>query len=312
MPPTVTKAHQEERENQRSAHSEPLVSQIPSLNYQTVPNTYRRHHEDHYDNLTKNQTANMNNFGNVFKLFREQHKYNGQTDFLDQRLRVFYDICETFCVPKQQFSCVFPAMLTGAAHEYYYDQIAGQGFGFGEVCNKMKLHFEIEERRYEMLNEWHNISLVTQIRKHPELSILACFEGLVSELQRIRRGLDIEYQTDKSMRDRLQLACRDVEACCTATLKPAATFEGLCSDIRLSISANSRVTANSTNALLMHRELAYHNSSPSHVFYTDRRYHTPNLRPEISKAQTPRNGQYEWKSRDNGRIKKCFVCLKGV
>ncbi|RKF54472.1 putative glycosyl transferase [Golovinomyces cichoracearum] len=144
-------------------------------------------------------------------------------------------MCTTFGVQQNQFDSAFPAMLTGPAHEYYYDHIAGQGLNFVEICNRMRQHFEIEERRYEMMNEWHNLSLITIIKNHPENSIINSFEILVSEMQRIRRGLDAEHQTDKAMKTRLQIACRDVEACSSASMKLTTSFEGLCSDIRLAI-----------------------------------------------------------------------------
>ncbi|RKF51436.1 hypothetical protein GcM3_222033, partial [Golovinomyces cichoracearum] len=153
--------------------------------------------------------SSMINLSKVFKSYREQNKYNGKLDFLDQKLRVFFDMCTTFGVQQIQFASAFPAMLTGPAHEYYYDHLAGQGLNFVEICNRMKQHFETEERRYGMMKEWHKLSLITLIKNHPENSILNSFEILVSEMQKIRRGFDAEHQTDKAMKTRLQLACRD-------------------------------------------------------------------------------------------------------
>ncbi|RKF77670.1 putative glycosyl [Golovinomyces cichoracearum] len=92
--------------------------------------------------------SSMINLSNVFKSYREQNKYNGKLDFLDQKLRVFFDMCTTFGVQQTQFASAFPAMLTGRAHEYYYDNLAGQGLNFVEICNRMRQHFETEERWY--------------------------------------------------------------------------------------------------------------------------------------------------------------------
>ncbi|RKF65796.1 integrase and RNaseH domain-containing protein [Golovinomyces cichoracearum] len=215
-------------------------------------------------------------------------------------------MCLTFGILEIQYADAFPEMFTGAAHEYYYDDIVGQCFSFVDICNKMKENFETEERRYEMMNEWYNLSLPGNIRKYPRKSTLVCFEELVSELLRVRRGLSAEYQTDKSMRDRLQLVCRDVDACFIATLKPAATFEGLCSDIRLSIAAKSRMATYSTDVLLADSTATnqsysanknlintnrmgstINNHDPNnHTFYTDRRCHVTDNHPRHKKSES--------------------------
>lgn len=266
------------------------------------------------------QNLNVNNLGNVFKVFQEHHKYSGNSDFLDHKLRMFYDICNTFGVPQHQFSLILPALLKGAAHEYYYDYLAGQRLEFGEICVRLKRHFETVERQYELLNEWHNLSLTSTVRQYPGLSMLTCFEKLVSELQKIRRGLDREYQTDKAMRNRLQLACRDVEACSSATLKPALTFEGLCADIRLGISVKSRFTQLNSNHLLTdchilnkthepdsEEQTPNNNNLPYSTLYTDRRYHTSN-RPINTSNKWNKSSFKDQRPYKYQRAKKCFVC----
>ena len=116
----ATKTYQQQGK-QRSAQKDSFASQISPLNYPTVPNLYHKHQENHYSNSPKLQVTNINNLRSVFRHFGEQQKYDGKIDFLYQRLKVFYDICETFDLPKQKFYSVFPAILIGAAHDYYYD-----------------------------------------------------------------------------------------------------------------------------------------------------------------------------------------------
>ncbi|KAI0995484.1 hypothetical protein K3495_g12696 [Podosphaera aphanis] len=204
-------------------------------------------------------------------------------------------------------------MLIGAAHEYYYDSLVGQGLNFVEICTRMKEHFETEERRYEMMNEWHNLSPITIIKNNPEKSNLECYEILVTEMQRIRRGLDIEHRTDKAMKTRLQLACRDVEACSSATMKPAATFEGLCSDTRLAISTKSRISNQLAHTFLVDRNFYDESNSRNNIgnniehlrgpfndqnridniLFTDRRYHTRNNGFEQRYSRNPVNENFK-------------------
>ncbi|RKF84059.1 hypothetical protein GcM3_002021 [Golovinomyces cichoracearum] len=221
-------------------------------------------HQPPNNRLYQEQPKNVNNLSNMFKLFKEQHKYNGITDFLDQKLKIFYDLCQNFGVHKQQFLIAFPAILKDEVHEYYYDNLAEQGLSFMEICSRLKMHFETEERKYEILNQWYDLSLVSHIRKNPELSTLACFQLLVPDMQKIRRGLDKEYQTDKAMKERLQLACRNIKACPIVILKPASSFEALCADICLSISIKSKFTQINNN-FIMGQQLTYHGNNPKNL-----------------------------------------------
>jgi hypothetical protein len=100
------------------------------------------------------------------------------------------------------------------------------------------------------------------------------------------------------MRDRVINACKGIKACVYACLKPAPTLEGLCSDLRSSISA--------------HESLQESAQAPSNqAFYTDRRYHTGG-RPQ-NRPGRPYNhgGGYNGGHGDrrNGK-KRCFVCQK--
>ncbi|RKF54467.1 integrase and RNaseH domain-containing protein, partial [Golovinomyces cichoracearum] len=278
---------------------------------------------NYQDRSQLQRQSSMINLSNVFKSYREQNEYNGKLDFLDQKLRVFFDMCTTFGVQQIQFASAFPAMLTGPAHEYYYDYLAGQGLNFVEVCNRMKQYFETEERRYEMMNEWHKLSLITVIKNHLENSILNSFGIIVSEMQRIRRGFDAEHQTDKEMKTRLQVACRDVEACSSATMKLATSFEGLCSYILLAISTKSRIRENTVNVLLsdrgqklidednynMIKRPLHGDDGPSNdLFYTDRQYYNLNRRSQQTYSRDSYNEQNQRYGHAPMRNKKCFVC----
>ncbi|RKF58052.1 hypothetical protein GcM3_184040 [Golovinomyces cichoracearum] len=100
------------------------------------------------------------------RLYQEQPKnrtaqIQWYDQFLDQKLRIFFDFCQNFGVHEQQFHIVFPAMLKDEAHEYYYDNLAEQGLSFMEMCSRLKMHFETEERKYELLNQSYDLSLVS-------------------------------------------------------------------------------------------------------------------------------------------------------
>lgn len=114
------------------------------------------------------------------------------------------------------------------------------------------------------------------------------------------------------MKERLQLACRNIEACSIATLKPASSFESLCADIRLSISIKLQFTQINNN-FIMDQQLTYHGNIPKidefstrneeslqNALYTDRRYHTKNQNYQLksNNLRYSRTGKTHTKTRE--------------
>lgn len=175
-------------------------------------------------------------------------KYGGaEYDILDNKLQIFYDCCTKVGLVEDQFHLAFSIMLIGKASEFYYDKIAGRLYNFIQMVEMTRLHFETEERRQKYLSEWRETTLLRTILKNPGKSRLECLEIVLDKLRTTQRGLSTGYQFEHRLRDQALNACRGVTGCSLALFKPAATFEGLCADLRAAINTTIQIEENSTH-----------------------------------------------------------------
>lgn len=249
----------------------------------------------------------------LMKAYRDDMQYTGSDDHFDYKLAIFKDQCRIMGIQEEGYADAFPAMLAGAAREYYYSAMVGKGYGFATMILTMQNHFETDSRRELMLEKWNSISLTSIIQKNPDKSTYECFDILATELQRIQRGLAQEYQSDFTIRDRLKLACKNVEACDFARYMPSTTFEALCAQFRNAIAAR--------NPEPKATFYGNHADGADGAFYVDRKYNRPgyqNNRQDFQRYPPRENqgGRYPNKSYSNkderpprfGR--KCYVCRK--
>ena len=226
----------------------------------------------------------------LVKLYTDKQKYGGSADSFDFKLTIFYDLCTKAGIPQTMYPDAFSTMLKDDALDYYYDTVNNKGLSFEDMRKSIQTHFETHEHKQALMTKWNSASLKETIFEHGDgKSLEECLDTLIKQLRDIQRGLPPEYRTEGSLRDRLINACNNVEACVYACLKPSPTLEGLCSDLRSSIVAHKKVHESKQSAT-------------GQVFYTDRKYHTPN-RPN----RLP--GRYGKDMRRNGR-KQCFICHK--
>lgn len=168
---------------------------------------------------------------------KESMQYSGSEDSLTLKLKIFTDICEGSELPKEQYHKALPAMLKGAALDYYYDEIQGKTSNYQSIVAYLKQNFETAERTNSYQSEWNRLTLSTVMKKNPEKNMAESFEILLSELRRVQRGLPDQWQGNEALRLRVQNACKGVKDLMYATFKPASTLQQLCEDIRASISA---------------------------------------------------------------------------
>jgi hypothetical protein len=166
-----------------------------------------------------------------------------------------------------------------------------------------RLHFETEENRQKYLSEWRATTLPSIIRTNPDKTRLECLEITFDKLRTAQRGLSAEYQTEHNLRDQVLNACRGVEECSLALLKPSSTFEGLCADLRSAIGTFVR---NKSEAL-------YH-ASPYDFdqHWVDRKFQGKAKRyPERTNTNQFQKKFLPRPQPSSDRTKKCIVCKKG-
>jgi hypothetical protein len=231
---------------------------------------------------------------NLTKIYTEEMKFSGEMyDSLQTKLPVFQDCCNKVGIHLDQYHHAFSIMLKGRAADYYYSNIAGNRHSFDEMLQIMRTHFETDERRQLYMSEWREITLQRVISDNPTKSRLDCLQLLLDKLQKIKNGLPETYGTDTSLRDQLVLACRGISECNLALYQPAATYEGVCSQLRSAIGTAVR----SEQSYLQQQQfttatLPQHQHQEQHEhMWVDRKYSSN--RPSRT-----------------ARTKTCFICKK--
>ncbi|EPQ67157.1 hypothetical protein BGT96224_A21507 [Blumeria graminis f. sp. tritici 96224] len=87
-------------------------------------------------------------------------------------------------------------------------------------------HFESPKIRREHLSEWSAINLQAFIYEAPDKPKIDNFESLLKRLMKNQPGLDHAFRTEATLRDRILLACEDIQECELAILKPSPALQG--------------------------------------------------------------------------------------
>ncbi len=198
-------------------------------------------------------------------------------------------------------------MLKGRASSYYYNHIAGHGYDFDTMKFMVAKHFETEENRLLYMSMWRETTFERVIEKNPTKNKLKCLQLLFDKLQKIQRGLGVEYQSDTTLRDQTINACRGVPECNFALYKPAINFESVCAELRSAVGTTMRsqgtqqfetsTTPQTTN-------------DEDDQFWTDRTYGGRGGNRGRGGGQ---RGGFRGGNRDaqrNDKQLKCYVCKK--
>ncbi|RDW58865.1 hypothetical protein BP6252_13341 [Coleophoma cylindrospora] len=176
------------------------------------------------------------------KIYPEDQKYSGEeSDILDVKLQVFYDLCRSAGIQNNQLQFAYGIMLRGKAVDFYYKHICGRKLTFAKMVQDTKSHFETEERRLKYLLEWRETTLHDVIRDNPTKTKLECLNILFDKLCTAQLAMPQHYQNENSLRDQILNACRGIKECSFACYKPAPTFQGLCADLRSAVSQAAQV-----------------------------------------------------------------------
>ena len=228
------------------------------------------------DNLSRSLT-------DLTKLYNDDKRFGGELyDIFDSKFKIFCDDCAKIGLPNQYWHRAFSTMLKGRAAMYYYDRMAGNDYSLDTMTKMMRDHFHTEENRQLYMSEWRETTLLRLIGENPSKSRLEVLQILFDRLQSIQRGLSVVYQQEVSLRDQIINACRGVEECSMALFRPAATYEGVCSDLRSAIGTAIR----NRETRDMHQALSYNDNDEHGHYWTDRTY----------------GGRGRWRGRGNGNF----------
>ncbi|KHJ32289.1 hypothetical protein EV44_g3486 [Erysiphe necator] len=188
-------------------------------------------------------------------------------------------------------------MLRGNAQEYYYNLVhTSPNIEFLTLCQSFRDHFEGEELRRNVLDEWNSLTLQLTKNSNLEKPFSTFFDVMLQRLRALQHGLRQELRNDYFLHNKIITACKSVEACSYACFKPSESVTGLINDIRSSISTwkSCHPTLNS--------------NSLSDVNFVDRkfRYQPNSYHPHVKNSfRASRQNESHIKNK-----KRCIVCRK--
>jgi hypothetical protein len=135
----------------RSAY-EALIARKPySLVPLFTPQIIPAPHDPYFDLLPRpisNERLDPTKAAIIIKLWDKDKRYIGNIyDLLDDKMRLFYDICYHNKIRPSQFAAVFPRILTEKAKEYYLHYVSPEN-DFYSAYMKIKMHFDTNVNHY--------------------------------------------------------------------------------------------------------------------------------------------------------------------
>jgi hypothetical protein len=85
-------------------------------------------------------------------------RYTGNAyDLLNDKVRLFYNICYYNKIRPSQFAAVFPRIFTKRAEEYYFHYVSPEN-DFYSAYMKIKMHFNTNVNYHHYYTNWTTIT----------------------------------------------------------------------------------------------------------------------------------------------------------
>jgi hypothetical protein len=183
------------------------------------------------------------------------------------------------------------------------------------MVRRVKGFVHTTENHQLYLQEWRSTTFRRIIKNNPDNDLSQNLELLIDKLQKVQKGLSVDYQGDYNLRDQLMNACQGVPECKMVLLKPADTFESVASDLRNAIGVEMRCQNQVPQQYVADDDYSdcddLGKENVHGQFWVDRRYegggkgHGRGFPRGARKSET-RGGRGFVNQQD----KKCFVCGK--
>lgn len=264
-------------------------------------------HRDPYSTLPpieiSNQRLDPSKSTQFVKMYDKTSKYTGEPyDLLDDKLKIFLNVCFHTDIQPSQFHAVFPRILTGRAENYYLHFI-NRDDTFAMAYMKIKRHFDTEVNHSYYYTDWTTTTFNRTRVENPDKKLHEVLQMMLDKLQLCQRALGTDFSGETTLRTAVINACRGAPELEMALFKPATECEALFSDLRSSVETHVN-RATSQKFLTQNDE--------DELFYTDRRYRFNGRgqpRSNFSYRNNVRNSRNAVRGGNRTQWKKkCFVC----
>jgi hypothetical protein len=237
--------------------------------------------------------------GEIARIYTDEQKWDGGNGSFDQKLTIFYDICERVELPKEAIMKAFPTMLKGLALDYFYNNNMSKE-SFNYVSTHLRGFFEGPGYQRRNLDRWNAITWSSISEKHTGKSTFEVVQLMINELRQLQYGLTPALRTTEFLHNKIITTCQDSEACKYAVSDPPMALGELLHKLQSSITAFEKLNPNNADTFFTDRRYRSNNHSDSRQF-GNRRYHSDHTNP------------YKPRDRDNDYMdpsKSCFICGK--
>src|SRR6266516_2784041 len=102
------------------------------------------------------------------KTYDREKKYTGEPyDLLDDKMRIFFNICYHAEITPEQFHAVFPRILTSRAEEYYLHYVE-RNDDFATAYAKIKNHFDTNVNHNQYYTDWTSTTFAKTRQQNPD------------------------------------------------------------------------------------------------------------------------------------------------
>ena len=132
-------------------------------------------------------------------------------------------------------------MLKSTALQFHFSSCQGKNLSINQLLERFQVHFEGEEHRRDMHDEWESVNLRDLLRASPEKPRGDVFKAMIQYLTDLQRSLDPELQTDLALRNKIVSSCKDIPSCGYVVVQQTVSIAALVNSLNAAI-RNSEVT----------------------------------------------------------------------
>ena len=162
-------------------------------------------------------------------MWNKGNNYSGETyNILDDKVRIFTDVCELLQVRYTQLHALFPSILSGRAQAYFLEHMS-RGMQYKTMYLALKQQFDSEINRAQYHTDWSSMTFnsVYAEAENTGKTKMEVLEILLDRLQRCQRALGPAFRDEVHLISATLRAVQGVPELKIALARPERLFNAL-------------------------------------------------------------------------------------
>lgn len=241
----------------RTMSTSPYLVAIPSMAPSSIP-VY-----DLYSTLPphpySNKRLDVNKISQFTKTYDKENKYTGDPyDLIDDKMRIFLNLCYYMDIQLGQFYALFSRILTKQA-ETFYTYYVGTQCDIYQAYMNVQIYFDTEVNYSHYYTDWTTMSFTKVCTENSDKDLHTVLQLMLDKMRLCQRALGSQYIGEDTLKMAVIRACRDVPSLEIALFRPAKICVELFVNLRSSI-----------ETFLSHVALVYLHDNVNSIHYLDR------------------------------------------